>query len=150
VPARPVQIDEVDYIAFSDAIDQVSGSSAQNQREPNPRQPLVGRQCSRVHRQRRQSANGHAREDDGLERKIRRVHESERGASVMDARQVEEAGNHRDAFVERDLAPDYRLDDLIQHDDGQSDPEIGLPGVSRHASGIHWLGERFDAAVADA
>jgi hypothetical protein len=68
----------------------------------------------------------------------------------MDACQVEEPGNNRNALIERDLAPDYRLYDLIQHDDGQSDPEIELPGVSSHASGIHRLGERFDAAVADA
>ena len=41
VPARPVHVDEVDDVAYGDAVDEIAGRAAENQRQARPRQPLV-------------------------------------------------------------------------------------------------------------
>ena len=57
---------------------------------------------------------GHERQHHRLERKLGRVQHPERRAGVVDARQVEEAGNDLAALVQRQRRTDHRLGDLIE------------------------------------
>jgi hypothetical protein len=45
------------------------------------------------------------------------------------ARQIEEARNHGDAFIEGDLTTNHGFHRLVQHDDEGGDPEIALAGM---------------------
>ena len=61
---------------------------------------------------------GDEREDDRLERKIRRVHQPERRAVIVHPREVEEAGNDLDALVQLEARSHERLCRLIERHDG--------------------------------
>ena len=45
VPAAPVDVHEVDDVAGVQPIDQIAERAAENEREADARQPLVGRMC---------------------------------------------------------------------------------------------------------
>src|SRR5687768_16643105 len=49
VVRAPVHVDEIDDRAGGDAIDQVPGGAADDQRQPGPRHGLFARQAGRVH-----------------------------------------------------------------------------------------------------
>src|SRR6202008_2572661 len=100
--------------------------------------------------QRRQGRDGYQRKDDGLERKVGGVHEAERGARIVHAREVEKARNHRYALVERKTAPDDGLDGLVEDDNDDGDQKVALARVSSHRSGIDGFGKGLYAPVADA
>ena len=97
-------------------------------------QALLRLQRCGVDRQAGQRGDGHEGERGGLERELNRVEKAERGAGVVHARQVEEAGDDADALMQIETIADERLCRLVDEDDGQGNGELEWP-ESRHVSG---------------
>ena len=90
----PVDVDEVHDVAGDRAIDQVAERAAEDQRQAETRQPLVGAELPRVERNRDQRDRGDPDHDRRLERKVRRVQQAERRAGVLHVGDVEETRDH--------------------------------------------------------
>ena len=120
----PVHVDEIDDRSDDDAIDEVAGGAADDERQPDSRHDLVARETGRVHsnsheRRHRDQPNQHR-----LERKVRRVENAERGARVPHMGEIHQAGNDRDARMQRQRGSDDGLRQLVEHDNHDRHPDL--------------------------
>ena len=120
----PVDVDEVDDVAGDRAVDQVAERAAEDERQPEPRQPLVEAELRRVGGDRDERDGGDADHHERLVREVDGVQQPERRAGVVHVRQVEESGDHAAALAERQRLADDRLRQLIEGDDRGHRPEL--------------------------
>src|SRR5689334_20082171 len=83
VHVAPVDIHEIDDIAGRRAIDEVSERPAEDQGEPDPRQSIFESELSSVGRNGKERDRSHTNHDDGLERKVDVVEQTEGGTCVL-------------------------------------------------------------------
>ena len=97
------------------------------------------RQAGRVHADTDQRRRGDERDDGGLERKIDRVQDAERGAGVAHVREIDQTRDDRHALVQRQAGADHRLGRLIDEDDGDRqkdfEPARPRPGIELARNG---------------
>src|SRR5262249_8826603 len=89
----PVDVDEVDDRTGHEAIDQVAGGAADDQREAQPRRDLMMREARGIDADPDQGRGRNQRDDDGLERELDAVEEPKRGAAVEHMGEIHEARN---------------------------------------------------------
>ena len=82
----PVHVHEVDDVADDRAVDEVAEGAAEDQRQPEPRQPLVEPELRAVGGDRDQRDRRDADHDRRLVGKVRGVEQAERRAGVLDVR----------------------------------------------------------------
>ena len=149
VPAVPVGIDEIQHVAAGRAIDQVADRPAQHAGDADPRQPVAERHRRSVPCDAAERDRGHERQHDRLERKFHAVQHAERGAGVVHARQVEKAGDHFRALVQRQRRTDHRLGDLVE-DDHRRRRTISFEPSATRALQAHRFSKRVDASRTEA
>ena len=92
----PVEVEEVQHVAEQDPVDQVAGRAADDERQPEPRQPLFRRAAWPTYTVSPTSAAVCTSASTAvLNGKVDAVQQPERRAGIVDPRQVEEAGNDR-------------------------------------------------------
>src|SRR5688572_73551 len=126
VPARPVEVDEVYDVSRGDPVDEIARGAPDDEREADPGEPLPGRQHRRIQGETGERRRRHDSEDDRFQRKVGGVHQAERCARVVDAGQIEKAGNHGPALKQVEFRPDDRLGGLVEDDDEARDPQFKL------------------------
>ena len=87
----PVHVDEVHDVADDRAIDEVAEGAAEDQRQPESRQPLVEPELRAVGGDRHQRDRGDADHDRRLVGKVRGIQQAEGRAGVLHVREVEQA-----------------------------------------------------------
>ena len=80
--------------------------------------------CRRVERDRDERDGGNDDHDGGLIREVGRVHQPERGARILNVREVEHVGDDRPALVERQQPFHEQLRDLVEGDDRDDNREL--------------------------
>ena len=88
--AAPVDVDEVDDVSGDRAVDQIAERAAEDQRQSEPRDPLVEPELRRVGGNRDQRHGRDADHHQRLVRKVGGVQQAERRAGVLDVGEVQE------------------------------------------------------------
>ena len=93
VPATLIEVEEVQYVAEQNPVDEVADRAADDERQAQTRQPLLWREHGDIDRQSDQGGRLEERQYRRLEGEVEAVHQTERRARVVDARQAEKARN---------------------------------------------------------
>ena len=127
VVVAPVDVDEVDHRAEEDAVDQVAGRAADDQRQADAGDHLVPRDAGRVEADANQRRHRDHRDHDRLERELDAVEDAERGAAVEHVGEVHHPGDDRHALVLGERRLDHRLGGLVDGDDHHRQPDFEVP-----------------------
>src|SRR3954468_9156439 len=77
MPGPPVDVDEIDHRTLRDAIDQVAGRSADDERQPDAREHLLMAEAERIEPDADERCGRDDRQRDGLEWKVHQIQEPE-------------------------------------------------------------------------
>ena len=129
MPAAQHHVHEIDDGAERQAVDEVADGPAQDERQADPRQPLVRRHPRRIERDPNEGRRGDQGHDRRLVREVDGVQEPECGAGVAHVDDVEQVRNDRDGAMDRNLRAYQQLGRLVDRDDARDDA-----GLEREAA----------------
>src|SRR5215475_467981 len=144
--SSPVHVDEIDHRPYRNSVDQVAGSAPDDQRQTRLCEELMMGELGRIETHAHHRAGRDDRDERGLERKVRRAEQSERGSGIRHVREVDETRHDGHARVDRKSGPDQRLRDLIDDHDDDRQPDFEPPGRRRSDGDLgrirHWQSAR--------
>src|SRR6476660_4192321 len=120
MPTPKVHVHEIDDVALAETVGQIADRAAEDQRQANAREALLGTHMTRV-------------EADADER-VRVVEQPERDALIVDVNQIHYARDDRPALVERQLRSHERFRRLIDNHRDGAQPPVDLE--AREARGV--------------
>jgi hypothetical protein len=131
VPTAPVDVDEINDRSRDNPVHQVACRPADDERQTDPRDPLMMRQARGVHPHADERRGGDQGDHDRLERELRGVQDPERRPGVPDVGEIHEPGDDRHALVKWQTESDHRFGQLVERHDPEGQPDLEAPPYGR-------------------